>query len=36
MSKHIPPKARAKRRKYVKPRMTKHGELPNTALAHSY
>jgi hypothetical protein len=36
MPKSIPPKGRGKRRKYVKPRVTKHGALPSTALAHSY
>jgi hypothetical protein len=25
-----------KRRKYSKPRLTRHGELSQTALAHSY
>lgn len=39
MPKHDPPKAPSKnrkRRKYSKPSITKHGELPSTALAHSY
>ena len=36
MSKKTSPKSSSKRRKYAKPSVTKHGALPQTALAHSY